>query len=197
MLDVISVKDALLAIDTDRPLDLPGLCTGCGVPTDELLKVEVGAGDATTEVKDLALHAVHLVPLRSIHIPCCKRCRSRVRKAKMFALASVASGFAMFALIPFVADHVSVMVASCLAFAGIMLILFAPILLYMRARNTAAPLHVLALAGGRLRYVFYSKVYSGLLRDKLTPAERIGAANRNQPIRSETNRTSVTAGSGR
>jgi hypothetical protein len=118
MLDVISVKDALLAIDTDRPLDLPGLCTGCGVPTDELLKVEVGAGDATTEVKDLALHAVHLVPLRSIHIPCCKRCRSRVRKAKMFALASVASGFAMFALIPFVADHVSVMVASCLAFAG-------------------------------------------------------------------------------
>jgi uncharacterized protein YqfA (UPF0365 family) len=66
------------------------------------------------------------------------------------------------------------MFASFLGFAAIMMILFVPILVYVRARNTAAPLHVFALAGGRLRYVFFSKVYSGLLKDKL-PRDEHGA----------------------
>jgi hypothetical protein len=196
MIDVISAKDAVLTIDTDQPLSLPSLCTGCGVPTPDLLKVEVNAGDTTTEVQELALHAVHLVHLRSVHIPCCRKCRTRVHKAKILALASLAAGFGGFALVPFASEY-SVMVASFLGFAAMMLILFVPILLYVRARNTAAPLHVFALAGGRLRYVFFSKVYSGLLKDKLTRAEQDGAANRSQPVHRDTNPTSAAAGSGR
>jgi hypothetical protein len=171
MIDVISVKDAVLTIDTDQPLSLPRLCTGCGVPTQDLLQVEVNAGDATTEIQGLALHAVHLIHLRSIDIPCCRKCRTRVRKAKILALASLGAGLAMFALIPFVSER-NVMVASFLGFAAIMMTIGVPILVYVRARNTAAPLHVFALAGGRLRYTFFSKVYSGLLKDELTRAER-------------------------
>jgi len=181
MIDVIGKKDVLLTINSDQPLSLPSVCTGCGVPTTDLLKVEVNAGDWRTEVADLALHAVHLVPLRSIHIPCCRTCQTRVRKSKIIAVASFAFGILAFALVPFASDHASVVVASCLGFAAIMLVLFVPILFYTRARNLAAPLQVFALAGGRLRYVFYSKAYSGRLRDTLTLAEQDGAANGSQP----------------
>jgi hypothetical protein len=135
----------LLTSESKTPLQLPPVCVTCGAETGHTTRIDVSAGDTSTEVKDALVGAIGFKLPRTVRVPCCKRCARSLNRKTLLAALMFPLGIGVFALVPMLSaifGRLPEMVWIILTFLGFMIALFGPILIYTRARNKTIPVHV-------------------------------------------------------
>lgn len=156
------MKPAVLSLETDHPLELPPFCVSCGNETHQTTRIDIGAGDTSTEALDALKQATGLLTVRTIKVPCCRSCARALNRRTLLAASLFFVGIGLIGLtaaINHLVGRLPELVWQVVAFAAIMTSMVGPIFVYARARDKMIPMDVLRLSKGRLRYIFYSDLF--------------------------------------
>ncbi len=173
-MDGLGNERPVLTLEVKTLLQLPPVCVSCGEATSHTTRIDVGQGDSITEVKGALLKAAGIHEVRTVQVPCCRRCARALNRKTLLAASMFALGLGVFALVPILSGIFGTlpeMLWMLLTFLGFMIALFGPVFIYTRARNKAIPVHVSRISGPGYRYTFYSHLFA----HKYQPAiEEIG-----------------------